>query len=546
MLSCLISVFSHLYIIAQCILFNRVERCGSLNENIIIITIIIIISEQGSAAKVTDQVPSARAVIANRRYWLLLLGLVAIIMVTLHTAYDTERLLFSKRAPDHSHDDFGLPSNPSSLNGKIIYEYAFDWARTAQGRIARNYFLHAQKYGLEPTPPPPPPSPKHSRTETSKKTRRVSRDELKDYHDYLVEYADYLVRVRNYVKKQVELMQEDTPEARAQLAQTYKADKAVKDSGYAPARKKTKKVSARSRSTTNSSRKVDFSRLSGRLGIGGDKLLASGKLPRKEKGSEHGTRTPTNRRDMPEILRNRTATRHDVAAMVYLLDQFKRAAKFAGADKRWFMYSGTLLGSWRHHGFIPWDDDVDVMAAESDKLNLFRQLSKLAPKIETYDTGSRLKLVQNSAEIRQNGTWKWPYLDVKFYRSDDEHLWQIDPTSSNATKHLKSDIFPLHKRPFERAAYNAPRDSLKIVEQITDNPNLCQTKPYNNRYGTQQPVIAVDCEQLKTRVNFVRRVEANGALKEIKLRHGKESGAVIVKEPVNSITDPYTLQRLVL
>lgn len=51
-------------------------------------------------------------------------------------------------------------------------------------------------------------------------------------------------------------------------------------------------------------------------------------------------------------------------AQIKLINEFARICK--KHNLRWFAYGGTLLGAARHKGYIPWDDDIDLVMLRPD------------------------------------------------------------------------------------------------------------------------------------------------------------------------------------
>lgn len=57
-----------------------------------------------------------------------------------------------------------------------------------------------------------------------------------------------------------------------------------------------------------------------------------------------------------------------------LLNEFSKVC--SDYQLNWFVHAGTMLGAVRHHGFIPWDDDIDVVMPRKD----YEQFCLIGPR----------------------------------------------------------------------------------------------------------------------------------------------------------------------
>jgi lipopolysaccharide cholinephosphotransferase len=127
---------------------------------------------------------------------------------------------------------------------------------------------------------------------------------------------------------------------------------------------------------------------------------------------------------------------------------------------RYSLYFGTLLGAVRHQGYIPWDDDIDIMMPRPD-------YNRFIKSFETTDNNLRIKSLLNDDN--------YPYTFAKVENIKTKLIEYADITYDIG---VNIDIFPIDGVPEEQNIFDKffkslilQRDFLLIKTVKTDFKN---------------------------------------------------------------------------
>lgn len=118
---------------------------------------------------------------------------------------------------------------------------------------------------------------------------------------------------------------------------------------------------------------------------------------------------------------------------------------------QYFVYGGTLLGTIKYQGFVPWDDDLDIAMLRDDYELFLQKAPALLP--EMYE-------IQHPSNNRRT-----PYPYIKFRRTDTA---MVDyPNSNIKINHgVYFDIYPLDNIPDEEEEYKRLFNKMKWLRMV--------------------------------------------------------------------------------
>ncbi len=155
----------------------------------------------------------------------------------------------------------------------------------------------------------------------------------------------------------------------------------------------------------------------------------------------------------------------------YILRRIKRICDTNHIE--FMLYGGTLLGAVRHHGFIPWDDDIDIAVLREDYNKMFEVINqddelvmrrhyRILKNTVGYVTKIKLKKSDNFFV----DVFPWDYIDIE--KGKEKEIWN---KTEELNQKYHDDLRNLFISNGLEFLDNVPKSNDRIEKSVIDLEN---------------------------------------------------------------------------
>ncbi|XP_053395985.1 uncharacterized protein LOC128556105 [Mercenaria mercenaria] len=243
--------------------------------------------------------------------------------------------------------------------------------------------------------------------------------------------------------------------------------------------------------------------------------LQSGKLPEWQNRSRLNFSEMSDSKFTPF---RQVMTQLEYEILMGLLRKLKQLCDENGLT--YMLCGGSVLGTYRHAGFVPWDDDVDVWLdlRQMEKARTILNNTAGIMLHQSAYTKNLWKMSNGSKKLnktRENQDPRFPYIDVYFFTGNATHIYDSEDSLKEKTTLLIDDVFPVRKVLYEDEEFCVPNKMLKMIERMYGRSDICTSQDFTHLFYIEiKNVVSVPCEHLYYYYPFVTRSYYNSTLIE--------------------------------